>query len=153
MLCGCVSFAWMSKFASFLGSNCDWRIIALARSFLAFSFAFTLARLSGARLVLCRPRILWLRSCAGSISLLCTFFALTCLPTSEVLTLTNTFPIWVALLSWPLLRVRPSISVWLAAGCGVLGVLLLQGPRFDTSAGGGLAGMLAMGAAFTSAVA
>ncbi len=153
MLCGCVSFAWMSKFAHFLGPTCDWRLIALSRSFLAFTFAFALARLCGARLVLWRPGILWVRSCAGSISLLCTFFALTCLPTSEVLTLTNTFPIWVAVLSWPLLQERPSLSVWLSASCGVLGIVLMQGPRFDSGDYGRIAALLALGAAFCSAVA
>jgi drug/metabolite transporter (DMT)-like permease len=73
---------------------------------------------------------LWLRGCASSVSLLCTFFALTQLPTAEVLTLTNTVPIWVAFLSWPLLRVKPSLSVWLAAGCGVLGVAMIQSPHY-----------------------
>jgi drug/metabolite transporter (DMT)-like permease len=96
---------------------------------------------------------LWLRSCASSLSLLCTFFALAQLPTSEVLTLTNTFPIWVALLSWPLLRLRPSLSVWLAAGCGVAGVALIQSPHFEAGAGGTLAVMLSLAAALTSAVA
>jgi drug/metabolite transporter (DMT)-like permease len=154
MLTGCFSFAWMSEFASQLGRlDCDWRIIALARSFLAFSFAFALARLCGARLVFLSSPMLWLRSCAGSLSLLCTFYALTWLRTSEVLTLTNTFPIWVALLSWPILRVRPSLAVWLAAGCGVLGVVLLRKPEFATSPGSQLAMVLALAAAFTSAVA
>jgi drug/metabolite transporter (DMT)-like permease len=153
MLCGCFSFAWMSKFAHLLGPTCDWRLIALSRSFLAFSFAFLFARLSGSRLVLWRPGILWVRSCGGSISLLCTFFALTCLPTSEVLTLTNTFPIWVAVLSWPLLRERPSWSVWLSACCGVVGIVLMQGPRFDSGDYARVAVLLALCAAFSSAVA
>ncbi len=153
MLCGCFSFAWMSSFAHLLGQDCDWRIVALARSLLAFVFALTLARLAGARLVFCRPRILWLRSCAGSLSLLCCFFALTQLPTSEVLTLTNTFPIWVAILSWPLLREKPSASVWVAALCGVAGILLIQQPKGDASSGARIAVPLALFAAFTSAVA
>ena len=49
------------------------------------------------------------------------------------MTLTNTFPIWVALLSWPLLGVPPSLSVWLAAGCGVCGVALIQSPHFQAN--------------------
>src|SRR5215471_6949640 len=129
MLGGCFFLAWMGQFAHLLRDACDWRVVALARSCLAFAFAFGLARLTGARLVFWRPGALWLRGCASSLSLLCTFFALAQLPTSEVLTLTNTFPIWVAFLSWPLLRVRPSLSVWLAAGCGVLGVALIQTPH------------------------
>ena len=153
MLCGCFSFACMSEFAHGLREACDWRVVALARSSLAFAFALTLARLSGAKLVFWRPRVLWLRSCAGSLSLLCTFYALAQLSTAEVLTLTNTFPIWVAVLSWPLLQVRPSWTVWAAAGCGVLGVTLIQSPHFGSSSAATLAVALALTAALTSAVA
>lgn len=153
MLCSCFSFAWMSEFAHALGPTCDWRLVALARGCLAFLFAITLARASGARLVLWKPGILWLRSGAGSMSLLCTFFALTRLPASEVLTLTNTFPIWVAILSWPLLQVRPALSVWVAAACGVLGIVLIQQPHFESSPDAGLAVGLALLSALTSAVA
>jgi drug/metabolite transporter (DMT)-like permease len=152
MLCGCFSFAWMTDLASALGRerDCDWRLVALARSSLAFVFAAALARLTGAPLVLWRPRVLWMRSLAGSVSLLCTFYALTRLRSTEVLTLTNTFPIWVALLSWPLFRERPSLGVWLAAACGVAGIALIQQPHFDE---GNLAIPLALTAAFTSALA
>jgi drug/metabolite transporter (DMT)-like permease len=95
-----------------------------------------------------------MRSITGSVSMVCTFYALNKLHSSEVLTLTNTFPIWVAVLSWPLLRVRPGTSVWVAAGCGVLGVLMIQLPHFeDVSFGERLAAPLALLAAFTSAVA
>lgn len=154
MLCGCFSFAWMSEFAHQLGGHdIDWRIVALARSSLAFFFAFSLARACGAKLVFWNPGILWIRSTAGSLSLLCTFFALTKLRTSEVLTLTNTFPIWVAVLSWPLLRVKPGWPVWLAAGCGVLGIFLMQKPHFATLPGGQYAVVLGLLAAFLSAVA
>jgi drug/metabolite transporter (DMT)-like permease len=153
MLCGCFSLAWMVQLAHLLSNDCDWRVVALARSGLAFLFALGLARLSGANLVLWRPGALWLRGCASSLSLLCTFFALAQLPTSEVLTLTNTFPIWVALLSWPLLRVRPSLSVWLAAACGVLGVVLIQSPHIEGAGGGTSAVMLSLTAALTSAIA
>jgi drug/metabolite transporter (DMT)-like permease len=153
MLLGCCFTAWMSQFAHLLKTACDWRVTALARTALAFAFALGLARLSGARLVLWRPATLWLRSCASSASLLCMFFALTRIPTSEVLTLTNTFPIWVAFLSWPLLHVRPGPSVWLAAGCGVLGVSLIQSPQFEAGPEATLAVALSLTAALTSAVA
>ena len=131
MMCGCFFLAWMGQFAHLLRDTCDWRLVALVRASLAFVFAIGLARLTGAQLVCWRPRALWLRGCASSLSLLCTFFAFSTLPTAEVLTLTNTFPIWVAFLSWPLLQVRPSWPSWLAAGVGVLGVTLIQSPHFD----------------------
>src|SRR5947209_7588318 len=136
MLCGSFAFAWMSSLAhllgrpDLLGESCDWRIIALARSSLALLFAAALARAAGARLVLFDPPVLWMRSIAGSVSLVCSFYAVTRLPTHVVLTLTNTFPIWVAVLSWPLLNERPPRGVWLAVLTGVLGVILIKRP-FD----------------------
>jgi drug/metabolite transporter (DMT)-like permease len=153
MLCGCFFTAWMGQLAHLLRDACDWRIVALARSSLALVLAVGLARVCGAELVLWRPRALWLRGCASSASLLCTFFALTRLPTSEVMTLTNTFPIWVAFLSWPLLGARPSASVWLAAACGVLGVALIQSPHFQVDVPATSAVALSLTAALTSAVA
>jgi drug/metabolite transporter (DMT)-like permease len=153
MICGCFFLAWMGQFAHLLRDTCDWRVVALARSSLAFVLAFGLTRLSGATLVFWRPGALWVRGCASSLSLLCTFFALAQLPTSEVLTLTNTFPIWVALLSWPLLGVPPTMSVWLAAGFGVAGVALIQAPHFVVHGSALLAVVLSVTAAFTSAIA
>lgn len=145
--------AGMSQVAHHLKDTCDWRLVALARGGLAFLFALILARLAGASLVLWRPRVLWLRSCASSLSLLCMFYALARMPTSEVLTLTNTFPIWVAFLSWPLLGVRPTGSVWVAALCGVVGVALIKSPSFSGDRGDTLAFVLALVAALTSAIA
>ena len=113
-IAGCLALAWMGQFAHQLKHSCDWRITALARSLLAFVFAVGMARASGAMLVLWKPGALWVRGCASSLSLLCTFYALASMSGSEVLTLTNTFPIWVAFLSWPLLRQRPTLAVWAA---------------------------------------
>jgi drug/metabolite transporter (DMT)-like permease len=153
MLVGCFFTAWMSQLAHQLKDTCDWRLIALARSGLALGFALALTRLSGAQFVLWRPGALWLRSFASSVSLLCTFFALARLPTSEVLTLTNTFPIWVALLSWPLLQLRPAPSVWVAAAGGVCGVALIQSPHFHGDTQAVPAVVVALTAALTSAIA
>jgi drug/metabolite transporter (DMT)-like permease len=153
MLAGCFFTAWMSQLAHLLKERCDWRVVALARSALAFLFALGLARLSGATLVFWRPGALWLRGCASSVSLLCTFFALAHLATSEVLTLTNTFPIWVAFLSWPLLRIRPTLSVWMAAACGVVGVALIQSPHFHINGAASFALVLSLTAALTNAIA
>jgi drug/metabolite transporter (DMT)-like permease len=143
----------MGQLARLLRDDCDWRLIALARSSIAFALALGLTRLSGANLVVWRPPALWLRGCASSVSLLCTFFALAHLPTAEVLTLTNTFPIWVAFLSWPILGVAPSTAVWLAAGCGVAGVAMIQLPHFTGTGDGSIAVTLSLTAACTNAIA
>ena len=51
MLAGCFFTAWMGQLAHLLKDSCDWRLIALARSSLAFVLAIGLARMSGAKLV------------------------------------------------------------------------------------------------------
>jgi drug/metabolite transporter (DMT)-like permease len=126
MLVGSFCFAWMAAAAHALRSSYDWQVIALARSSIPLILSAALAVLGGARLVLFTPRILWVRSIAGSFSLVCTFFALTVLPPSHVFTLASTFPIWVAILSWPLYDERPSREVWLSILTSVLGIAIME---------------------------
>lgn len=128
MVLGAFSFATMSSLVHAIGvtGRYDWQVIAMARTFLAMIFAAGLATASGATLVFFRPRVLWMRSIAGSLALVSGFYSLTKLPVAEVLTLTNMFPIWVAVLSWPLLRVRPTRDVWIAVACGAAGVIVMQ---------------------------
>ena len=150
MLCGSFAFAVMGILAHAAGKHCDWQLVAFFRSGICLVLVAALALVAGVRLVFFRPATLWLRSVAGSLSLVCTFYALPRLPVADVLTLTNMFPIWVALLSWPLLRERPPPGVWLAVGCGVLGVALIQQPHF---AEGNFATLLALGSSLSTALA
>jgi len=150
MVCGSLAFAVMGTLAHALRLHYDWRVIALARSAIALVAAAALAWVARAPLVFWRPRILWLRSFAGSLSLVGTFYALTRLPVSDVLTLTQMFPIWVALLSWPVLGERPGWRVWIAVLSGVAGVTLIQQPHF---AEGNFASLVALASSVSTAVA
>src|SRR5207302_1773317 len=105
---------------------------------------------TGVRPVVFRPRVLWLRSLAGSLSLVGNFYALTRLPVADVLTLSNLFPIWVALLSWPLEKKAPSLGVWLSVAAGLTGVILIQPPSLSGEA---FAAGVALAASFFTAVA
>src|SRR5438309_9082689 len=131
MLAGSSSFAVMSALAHAAGEVCSWQTVAVFRAFLVFSFVGVFAVSRGDKLVFLRPRKLWIRSIAGSVSLVMAFFALSKLPASTVVTLTNTFPVWVAVLSWPVLGVLPSGRVWLAVLGGVAGVYLIQMPHAE----------------------
>ena len=62
---------------------------ALVRALVMFASTATWARAAGVRLVVFDPPTLWVRSLAGSFSLVCTFYAMTRLPVAEVLTLTR----------------------------------------------------------------
>src|SRR4051794_14773982 len=150
MLLSSVAFALMGTLCHALGSRWEWPVIALARSAVPLVAVTALALAAGVKLAWWRPALLWAWSLGAGLAMLATFFALTRLPVADVLTLTNMYPIWVALLSWPLLRQRPSRSVWLCAAGGVAGVALMQRPHFD---GRDVALLAAVAASLTSAVA
>lgn len=150
MLCGAFAFTVMSTLAHLVRDRFTWQTIAIGRSSVPFVLTAISAWVSGGQLVVFGPQALWLRSLAGSTSLVCTFYALTRLPVADALTLTNLFPIWVALLSWPLLRQRPGLFVWGCVASAVCGVVLIQQPH---SPEGNLATVAATVASFTSALA
>lgn len=152
MLSGCLFFSVMGLLANAAGQECDWRLVLLARSGLVTVFALGLAAVVQARLAFLRPGVLWMRSIAGSCSMVATFYALTRpdFPVSDTLTLTNTFPVWVALLSWPMVGERPTSGVWAAVLCAVAGVALTQQPHV---AGFPLAAWAALAASGFTAVA
>lgn len=129
MLGGCCCFAVMSILAHAASEHCPWQVVALFRSFLVLCFVGTYAKVTRTPLFFLRPRRLWFRSIAGSFSLVSAFCALAKLPPSMVVTLTNSFPIWVAILSWPLLGLLPSGRVWVAVLGGIVGVYLIQRPE------------------------
>jgi drug/metabolite transporter (DMT)-like permease len=151
MITAAFCFASMGALAHALGPRCDWLVIALFRIVCSFVFSVALVWISGGRLVLWTPRTLWLRSIAGTISLVCTFFALTHLPVADVLTLTNTYPLWIVLLSMRSLD-RTELAVDLVCvASGVVGVALIQRPYL--SGKGDVAVLIALLASFTTAVA
>lgn len=150
MLVGQVSFAIMATLAHSLKDYCGWQVIAVCRSTIPMVLIALVAYFAHIRLVIVGTPTLWLRSIAGSISLVCTFYAFTRLPISDVLTITNLFPVWIALLSWPFLGIRPTLTTWLAVISGVTGVALIQQPHL---AEGNLASFAALTSSFCSAVA
>jgi drug/metabolite transporter (DMT)-like permease len=69
---------------------------------------------------------------------------------SDVFTLTNTFPLWVAVISWPLYGKPPGPKMWAAVLCGIVGVVLVEQPQFEAGNWGVAS---ALGAAVFTAVA
>lgn len=156
MLISAASFSVMSFLAHSLSHVFSWQEISIVRTAIALGLTVMLARSAGARLVFLRPGTLWIRSIAGSVALLANFFSMTHYPVSEVLALSNMFPLWVAVLSWPVLGERPRLDVWLAAIVGVLGVYVLQQQSHATAAHselGVLPVITAVTASFASSIA
>lgn len=152
MLCGSFSFTLMAVLAHALlrgEGECNWQTVAVFRAGLVTVFGAILVRATGGKLVFW-PWRLWVRSLAGSCSMLCTFYAFSQLPVADVITLTNTFPLWVVVLSWPLYGHFPGAKMLVAILVGVAGVALVEQPHF---AAGNLGVMTALAAATFTAVA
>ncbi len=151
MITAAFCFASMAALAHAIGPRCDWLVLALVRIVCTFVFSVELAWIRNARLVLWTPRTLWIRSVSGTISLVCTFYALTRLPAADVLTLTNTYPLWIVLLS---LREYSRGELGIDLICvvsGVAGVALIQRPYITSKAD--LAVPIALFGSFATAIA
>jgi drug/metabolite transporter (DMT)-like permease len=139
MLCGSFSFTLMVELAHHLtqvSRQCDWQTVAAFRAGLVAVFAAIIAKAAGAKLVFW-PWRLWVRSVAGSLSMLCTFYSFAKLPTSsDLVTLTNTFPLWVAIISWPLYGKPPGLKMCVAILVGVAGVALVEQPHLEAGNAG-----------------
>ncbi len=57
--------------------------------------------------------------------MLCLFFAMTHYDVAVILSLSSMYPIWVAILSWPLLGQIPSRDTWLALVVSTIGMVLI----------------------------
>jgi len=88
----------------------------------------------------------WRLHVVRSVLLLCSlvgyFFALTQLPLVQAVTISYLAPIFVAVLSIPMLKERPAGSIWLALGAGLSGVLIAVLPELRASLSGATSGHL-----------
>jgi drug/metabolite transporter (DMT)-like permease len=150
MLASAVAFSGMAICTKGLANSCPWQVIAVFRAGLAMLFAAILTYHAGGQFVILKPKTLWMRSLAGSVSLLCGFYAMTHASISEILVLTNMYPLWVAVLSWPMLREFPSLEVWVAILLSIAGLCLMEPPQ---AIEGKLAFAAALLSSFTSGIA
>lgn len=131
MVSSAVSFATMGALSILLATDTDWRFLVFVRAALMLLFAGLLGWTSGTPFVFRGTPMLWMRSLVGSLSMILTYFTLTHLPFSEATTLIKSYPIWVAVLSWAVLKERASAGTWIAIAVGVAGVVLIAQPHFQ----------------------
>lgn len=148
-------FSWMAILTALAGRTTSWQYVAIARCSVPLVLIALWAWWDGAPLVFFGPRILWIRSIAGSCSLLGTFYLLanthvTNLQVTDIYAICNIFPIWVALLSWPMLGRFPPGIVWLSVFSSIAGVALIQGAEINA---GNLAALIVVGVSLFTAVA
>lgn len=131
MLVGSLFFAIMALLAESLKEQYSFPWISAIRSGVATCLAFALAIFAGSRLVFLKPFTLWIRSLSGWISMMFCFYAMTHYDVEIVLALTNSYPIWVAILSWPILGIIPSVKSWIALVISCLGMGLIYYGSYD----------------------
>jgi drug/metabolite transporter (DMT)-like permease len=104
-----------------------WAEIAAARFIGGALVAVLAARTRGIPLRVGDQRNAWLRSLFGTGGAVCLFHALgtRSIPVGDATVLYATTPLWVAVLSGPLLRERVPRSVWLGIVIGFVGVAVL----------------------------
>jgi drug/metabolite transporter (DMT)-like permease len=151
MLAASASFATMSALASSLGrAGIPWQLSIFVRAASGLVLAYAVARVRGAALGVASQRVMWTRSLAGTGAMVCTFFALEHIPLSDAVALLNTTPLWVAVLAWLTLGERVGRFVLVALCVAVIGIALIERPSVAV---GNLAGVVALGAGASSALA
>jgi drug/metabolite transporter (DMT)-like permease len=109
-----------------------WGEVAAARFIVGALVVAAVAVRRGATLRIRHPRGTWMRSIFGTVSALGTFYALgsSRIAVGDAAAFGATAPIFVAVLSGPLLGERVTRSVWAGVALGFAGVLVLLRPGF-----------------------
>lgn len=125
-------FAAMNICTRLGARSLPWTEIAACRFFVGAIMALGLAWYRGSSLGISDRPNTWRRSVYGTIAAICTFYALASsrITLGDAATLSATAPIFVALLSGPLLGERVSGRVALAVALGFAGILAVLRPSF-----------------------
>jgi drug/metabolite transporter (DMT)-like permease len=129
-------FAAMNVCTRLGAAHLPWAEIAAARFFIGAVVAVGLATAQGTSLrVTDRPGT-WRRSIFGTLAAVGSFYALssTQIGLGDAATLGATAPIFVALLSGPLLGERVGRHLWLAVALAFTGIVALLRPSFEVAA-------------------
>lgn len=135
MLIGSFFFACMGLLIESLGTEFSFAWIATIRSAVATLIAVAMVLYARAEFVVWRPKSLWMRSLAGCSAMLCLFFAMTHYDVAVVLSLSSMYPIWVAILGWPMLGQLPSRDTWLALTVSTVGMWLIYSSATGSATG------------------
>lgn len=152
MLLASTLFAMMNVAVRLGSARLPWVEVASARATVAMLVAVGVATGRGVSLAIHDRRLSWARSLVGTASMFCGFYAMgtPSIALGDVVTLSSTSPIFVALLSPTLLGERSGWRVWGATSLSFVGVILVVGPSFHQV---GAVAAIAMLGGFFSALA
>ncbi|MFO0679028.1 MAG: DMT family transporter [Polyangiaceae bacterium] len=147
-----VSFALMNVAGRSGAEELPWQEVATARFLMGTIVAFTWARIRGKPLRVVNQRLAWRRTGFGLVAAAATFYTLASheLPVGDGVTIMATSPIFVALLSYPLLGEPVRMRVLVAMVVSFAGIAAVAQPSFHVAR---VAGTVAMSVAVFSALA
>lgn len=130
----CYAVMRVSTRMSAASSDLSWAQVAAFRFLVGALVPLVIARVRGTSLRVRDRRNAWLRALFGLGGAMALFHALGthALSVGDATTLYATAPLWVAVLSGPVLGERVGMSVWLAVVVGFVGVATLLHDGFDT---------------------
>jgi drug/metabolite transporter (DMT)-like permease len=136
MLLAQLCFAGMNVCTRLGGRDLPWAEVGAARFLVGALMAGALGWSQGSSLRITDRKSAWRRSIFGALSALCTFYALASnrIALGDVATLGATAPIFVAVLSGPLLGERVGMRVAIAISLVFAGVVAVVGPSFGIAA-------------------
>ena len=148
MIVAQLCFAAMNVFTRLGSRHVPWPEIAAARFLVGAGIAVALAYARGVSLRVTDRRGTWHRSIYGTLAALGAFYSLASpsVAVGDAATLGATAPIFVALLSGPLLGEQVGRRLWLAVGLAFAGIVLLVRPSFTLA--GPVAAIATAGAFF-----
>ena len=136
MIVSQLMFTAMNIFSRLGGRNLPWSEVAGARFLLGALVTVLIARAKGSSLRITDSRNTWLRTLFGTVASFCFFYSVTSsrIPLGDAITLGATGPIFVALLSGPMLGERVGRHIFLAVGLAFMGVIGVAKPSFQSAA-------------------
>ncbi len=129
-------FTGMNVFSRLGGQGLPWSQVAGARFLFGAVITLLVARARGSSLRVTDRKNTWLRSGFGTLASFCFFFSVTSprIPLGDAITLGATGPVFVALLSGPLLGERVARHIYLAVAVAFVGVIGVVHPTFESAA-------------------
>ena len=130
-----VLFSAMGVFTRLGTEEVPWQEAALSRFAVGALVAYVMARARGVGLHITNKKLMWTRSITGTLSALTVFYvwASPKIPLGDAVTLTSVGPVFVVLLSRPLLNERVGRLVWAAVPIAFSGLVLVVKPSFHVA--------------------
>lgn len=131
ILASALCFSIMSVAGNVLSSYFSWIEVAYFRVLPTFILTVLLSLFYNGRVLVIANKSLWYRSVFGTLALLCTFYSLSRLNPSEVVTLSATTPIWISLIMILVFSEKSSYALWVFVLMAFIGVYIMEHPQFE----------------------